>query len=76
MHPGLEGRALVVVSSDLRELMLICDRIGVMSAGRLTGIFNRDEWTQDALLAAAFAGHMNGSRHTAPTHPQDARSLS
>jgi len=52
-----EGRALVVVSSDLRELMLICDRIGVMSAGRMTGMFNRDEWTQDALLAAAFAGY-------------------
>jgi ribose transport system ATP-binding protein len=52
-----EGRALVVVSSDLRELMLICDRIGVMSAGRMTGMFKRDEWTQDALLAAAFAGY-------------------
>jgi len=52
-----EGRALVVVSSDLRELMLICDRIGVMSAGRMTGVFERDSWTQDALLAAAFAGY-------------------
>ena len=71
-----EGRAIVVVSSDLRELMLICDRIGVMSAGRMTGLFNRDEWTQDALLAAAFAGHMNGSSQAAPTHTQDARSLS
>src|SRR6195952_2193005 len=52
-----EGRALVVVSSDLRELMLICDRIGVMSAGRMTGVFERDIWSQDALLAAAFAGY-------------------
>ncbi|WP_025598688.1 sugar ABC transporter ATP-binding protein [Burkholderia sp. WSM2230] len=52
-----QGRALVVVSSDLRELMLICDRIGVMSAGSLTGVFERDTWTQDALLAAAFAGY-------------------
>ncbi|QGZ54647.1 sugar ABC transporter ATP-binding protein [Paraburkholderia acidiphila] len=51
-----EGRALVVVSSDLRELMLICDRIGVMSAGRMTAIYGRDEWSQDKLLAAAFAG--------------------
>jgi ribose transport system ATP-binding protein len=52
-----EGRALVVVSSDLRELMLICDRIGVMSAGRMTAIFERGAWTQDALLGAAFAGY-------------------
>ncbi|AQG98724.1 sugar ABC transporter ATP-binding protein [Burkholderia sp. KK1] len=52
-----EGRALVVVSSDLRELMLICDRIGVMSAGRMAGVFERANWTQDALLAAAFSGY-------------------
>ncbi|MBG4827886.1 sugar ABC transporter ATP-binding protein [Pseudomonas aeruginosa] len=50
------GKALVVVSSDLRELMLICDRIGVLSAGRMVDTFERDAWTQDALLAAAFAG--------------------
>jgi ribose transport system ATP-binding protein len=30
-----------------------------MSAGRMTGVFKRDEWTQDALLAAAFAGYRN-----------------
>ncbi|MBX8573981.1 sugar ABC transporter ATP-binding protein [Pseudomonas cichorii] len=52
-----QGRALVVVSSDLRELMLICDRIGVLSAGRLIDTFERDNWTQDQLLAAAFAGY-------------------
>jgi ribose transport system ATP-binding protein len=69
-----EGRALVVVSSDLRELMLICDRIAVMSAGRLTGIFERDGWTQDALLAAAFAGHLgNGGAPQAPTNALNAR---
>ena len=51
------GKALVVVSSDLRELMLICDRIGVFSAGRMVDTFERDAWTQDALLAAAFAGY-------------------
>ncbi|EMQ5443023.1 sugar ABC transporter ATP-binding protein [Pseudomonas aeruginosa] len=51
------GKALVVVSSDLRELMLICDRIGVLSAGRMVDTFERDAWTQDALLAAAFTGY-------------------
>ncbi|MCY1418155.1 Galactose/methyl galactoside import ATP-binding protein MglA [compost metagenome] len=51
-----QGKALVVVSSDLRELMLICDRIGVLSAGRLVDTFERGNWSQDQLLAAAFAG--------------------
>ena len=36
-----QGKALVVVSSDLRELMAICDRIAVMSAGRLVDTFDR-----------------------------------
>ena len=52
-----KGKVIVVVSSDLRELMLICDRIGVMSAGKLVQTFKRDEWTQDSLLAAAFSGY-------------------
>ena len=59
-----EGRAIVVVSSDLRELMAICDRIGVMSAGRLSGVFERGGWTQDSLLAAAFAGYASSESLT------------
>ena len=52
-----QGKALVVVSSDLRELMLICDRIGVLSAGGLVDTFERSSWSQDQLLAAAFSGY-------------------
>lgn len=52
------GKALVVVSSDLRELMLICDRIGVLSAGRMVDTFERDAWTQDALLAAQLGANL------------------
>ena len=49
------GKALLMVSSDLRELMAMCDRIGVMSAGRLVAVFERGEWTEQSLLAAAFS---------------------
>lgn len=48
------GKAIVMVSSDLRELMAVCDRIGVMSMGRLVSIFKRGTWTEQALLEAAF----------------------
>jgi ribose transport system ATP-binding protein len=51
------GKAVVVVSSDLRELTAISDRIAVMSAGRLVATFARGEWSEDALLAAAYSGH-------------------
>ena len=49
------GRALLMVSSDLRELMAMCDRIGVMSGGRLVAVFERGQWTEQSLLAAAFS---------------------
>ncbi|MCX8157578.1 MAG: sugar ABC transporter ATP-binding protein [Verrucomicrobiae bacterium] len=58
-HLAAEGRALLVVSSDLRELMMLCDRILVMSAGRLAGEFVRGQWTEDALMAAALSGYLN-----------------
>ena len=51
------GKAILMVSSDLRELMAVCDRIAVMSAGTLAQIFERGEWTEEALLTAAFAAH-------------------
>jgi len=48
------GKALLMVSSDLRELMQMADRIGVMSHGKLIKIFERGQWTEKSLLAAAF----------------------
>ncbi|MEN9868579.1 MAG: hypothetical protein RL748_4169, partial [Pseudomonadota bacterium] len=53
-----QGKALVVVSSDLIELLLLSDRIGVMSAGQLVQTFSREQATQDAILQAAFSGYM------------------
>ncbi len=54
-----KGKALVVVSSELTELMSICDRIAVMSAGRLVRIFTREEWSEDRIMTAAFSGHFD-----------------
>ena len=63
-----EGRALLMVSSDLRELMAMADRIGVMSAGRLVAVFERGEWSEQSLLAAAFSEH-GGRTGTIPSTP-------
>jgi ribose transport system ATP-binding protein len=49
------GKGIIVVSSDLKELLAICDRIAVLSAGRLVKIFGRGEWTEDLIMAAAFS---------------------
>ena len=59
-----EGKGIVVVSSDLDELLEVCDRIAVMSAGRLVETFTRDDWSADRMMKAAFSGY-RGRRQTA-----------
>lgn len=54
------GQAILVASSDLEELMALCDRIAVLSAGRLVATFERGEWSRQALLTAAFQEHLGG----------------
>ncbi len=51
------GKAIVVVSSDLEELLETCDRIGVMSAGKWMGEFDRETWSTEKIMQAAFAGY-------------------
>jgi D-xylose transport system ATP-binding protein len=48
-----EGRAIVMVSSELPELMGICDRIVMLGKGRIGGTFKRDEATAEQLMASA-----------------------
>jgi ribose transport system ATP-binding protein len=52
------GKAIIVVSSDLDELIAIADRIAVMSAGRLVKIFTRGAWRQEEILSAAFSAYL------------------
>lgn len=56
-----EGKAIVMVSSELSELMALCHRIAVMSAGRIVGEFLPDEWTQEKLTQAAFSGYLDSA---------------
>jgi ribose transport system ATP-binding protein len=47
------GTAILMVSSELPELLAMSDRIVVLSEGRLSGEFRRAEATQEKVLAAA-----------------------
>jgi len=52
------GKTIVVASSDLDELLGICDRIGVLSAGRLVEVLERGSWSREAVTAASFRGYL------------------
>ena len=44
---------MLVVSSELPEVLGLADRISVMAAGRITGHANRAEATEESILALA-----------------------
>jgi len=54
-----QGVAVLVISSELPEVLGISDRILVMHEGRITATLNRDEATQDAIMRAATGGKIN-----------------
>jgi ABC-type sugar transport system ATPase subunit len=56
------GAAIILVSSELPELMNVCHRILVMSGGRICDELDQDEFSERRILAAAFAAHIGGGR--------------
>jgi putative multiple sugar transport system ATP-binding protein len=45
-----EGKGILLISSELPELLGMCDRIYVMSEGRMTGEVNKAEATQENIM--------------------------
>jgi ABC-type sugar transport system ATPase subunit len=52
--PG--GIGIIMTSSELPELLTVCDRILVLSEGRLTASFSRAEATEHKIMEAATLG--------------------
>ena len=54
-----EGAAVILVSSELPELMNVCHRIYAMSGGRIWDEIPQEEFNEQRILAGAFAAHMS-----------------
>ena len=48
-----EGLSILMVSSELPELIGTCDRICVMNGGRITGVLERGEFTEEKIMSYA-----------------------
>ena len=48
-------KSIIMVSSDLDELMQTCDRIIVLAEGQLTQTFDRATWKSEEIIKACFA---------------------
>jgi ABC-type sugar transport system ATPase subunit len=56
-----QGLGILVVSSDLPEILQVCDRVLVISDGALVAEFPRDSATQENIMAAAVRGRKRRS---------------
>jgi ribose transport system ATP-binding protein len=50
-----EGVAILMISSDMEEVLGISDRVAVMHEGRITGILEQSECTEEAIMRLAVA---------------------
>jgi rhamnose transport system ATP-binding protein len=48
-----QGLAVILVSSELPEIMGLADRVLVMKEGRIVSAFNRGSWSAEAIVSAA-----------------------
>lgn len=51
------GMAVVVISSEIQELLGICNRLYVMSQGKITGHFAREEAKQEEIMKCSVIGY-------------------
>jgi ABC-type sugar transport system ATPase subunit len=51
-----EGKAILLISSELEEVLSMADRVVVMREGRISGEFSRREATQESVMTAATGG--------------------
>jgi ABC-type sugar transport system ATPase subunit len=56
-----DGMAILLLSTELAELIGLCDRILVLHRGELAAELDRREATPDRILEAAMGGGMSGS---------------
>jgi ribose transport system ATP-binding protein len=60
-----QGTAVLLISSEIEELLGLCDRILVMRAGGITASYDRAQFDREQILAAALGGvatHLQGTR--------------
>jgi rhamnose transport system ATP-binding protein len=55
-----QGLGIILISSDLPEVLAMSDRILVMREGRQMGLFSRAEATQEVIMTAAMGQRRNG----------------
>lgn len=62
-HLREQGLAIVLISSDMEEIVALSDRAMTMYRGKVSHEFMREEINQDNLMAASFGVYKGGVKH-------------
>ncbi|MBA4698993.1 MAG: sugar ABC transporter ATP-binding protein [Ruminococcus sp.] len=57
-----EGKAILVITSEIPELLGICDRVVVMARGRMSGSLSREEADQESIMTLAVGAEERGKQ--------------
>ena len=66
-----KGVAVIVISSDLPEVMAVSDRIITLSEGRVTGEIHGDDANEERLMTMMAINHNALMRHNGVIHDAD-----
>jgi ribose transport system ATP-binding protein len=53
-----EGKYILMVSSDMPELIAMCDRVVVMRQGHVVGEIGREQLSEESILSYSIGGHL------------------
>jgi ABC-type sugar transport system ATPase subunit len=59
------GVSIILISSELAEILELPDRVVVMRGGRVSTVLDRKDATQETIMSAAFSGSANRVKETA-----------
>lgn len=51
-----EGKSIILISSEMSEIIGLCDRVNVMFEGRITGCLRKEDLTQEKIMLYATGG--------------------
>lgn len=51
-----EGKSIILVSSEMQEIIGLCDRVYVMCEGKVAGMLMKEELTQEKIMSYATGG--------------------
>ena len=55
------GKSIIMISSEMPELLGMSDHIIVMHEGKITGSFSKEECNQEKLMICSMGGNANGN---------------